>query len=628
MNYLSVENLTKSYSHKVLFEAISFGIEKGQKVALVAKNGSGKSSLFNILLKKEQADSGAFSFRNEIQVGFLEQEPELNPKHTILEAVLDSKNPVIMAVQNYEKALLSGTGFDDALEKMEFYKAWDYEAKVKQILGKLKIDTIDRKVEQLSGGQKRRIALAQLLIEEPEFIILDEPTNHLDLEIIEWLEDYLDRSQMTLLMVTHDRYFLERICTDILELDQGNLYRYKGNYSYYLEKKGEREQNEAQNLSKAKNLMIKELDWVRKQPQARGTKAKYRLDAFDVLKEKVSKKVDNQGLELSVLSRRMGRKILELNHVNKSFGDLKLVEDFSYIFKRRERIGIVGKNGVGKTTFLNLLTGQEPLDGGTIEKGETVTYGYYTQKGIKFNEEARVIDIIKDIAEFIPIDDKGNTVSASQMLERFLFTPESQYNLVSKLSGGERKRLYLLTILMANPNFLILDEPTNDLDIITLNVLEDFLQSYQGCVIIVSHDRYFMDKLVDELFVFEGEGLIRCFSGTYSYYFATEKERERLEDLEKKAADKQKKENKQNTNNKTSSDKKKGLSYKENQELQSLEKELAILEIEKEKITDILNKTTNSDDLMKLSADFSKTEETIDEKTMRWLELEEIRTEG
>lgn len=625
MNYLSVENLTKSYSHKVLFEAISFGIEKGQKVALVAKNGSGKSSLFNILLKKEQADSGAFSFRNEIQIGFLEQEPELNPKHTILEAVLDSKNPVIQAVQNYEKALLSGVGFDDALEKMEFYKAWDYEAKVKQILGKLKIDTIDRKVEQLSGGQKRRIALAQLLIEEPEFIILDEPTNHLDLEIIEWLEDYLDRSQMTLLMVTHDRYFLERICTDILELDKGNLYRYKGNYSYYLEKKGEREQNEAQNLSKAKNLMVKELDWVRKQPQARGTKAKYRLDAFEELKEKVSKKVDNQGLELSVLSRRMGRKILELDHVNKSFGDLKLVEDFSYIFKRRERIGIVGKNGVGKTTFLNLLTGQEPLDGGTIEKGETVTYGYYTQKGIKFNEEARVIDIIKDIAEFIPIDEKGNTVSASQMLERFLFTPESQYNLVSKLSGGERKRLYLLTILMANPNFLILDEPTNDLDIITLNVLEDFLQSYQGCVIIVSHDRYFMDKLVDELFVFEGEGKIRCFSGTYSYYFATEKERERLEDLEKKAADKQKKENKQNTQ--TSSTKKKVLSYKEKQELESLEKELAKLEQEKDTITNLLNTTTNPDDLMKLSDDFSKIEQNIDEKTMRWLELEEIRTE-
>ncbi len=627
MNYLSVENLSKSYSHKTLFSNISFGIEKGQKVALVAKNGSGKSSLFNVLIQKDKPDAGKYSFRKGIQVGFLEQAPALNDNHSVLEAVLDSDNPVITAIRNYEQALLSeNADVNSALEQMEFHKAWDYEAKVKQILGKLKIDKIDRKVGLLSGGQKKRIAMAQLLIEEPEFLILDEPTNHLDLEIIEWLEDYLDRSNMTLLMVTHDRYFLERICDEILELENGELYRHKGNYSYYLEKKAEREQNQAQSISKAKNLMVKELAWVRRQPQARGTKAKYRLDAFHELKKKATQKIDDTELELSVQTRRLGGKILELTNVQKAFGDLPIVNDFSYIFKKKERIGIVGKNGVGKTTFLNMLTGKESVDNGIVEKGETVTFGYYTQSGISFSEEAKVIDVIKDIAEYIPIDDKGNTISASQMLERFLFTPEVQYNIVSKLSGGERKRLYLLTILMENPNFLILDEPTNDLDIVTLNVLEDFLSLYQGCVMVVSHDRYFMDKLVDHLFVFEGNGEIRDFTGSYSYYFALEKEKEREQEQEQRRLEKEKKERESLQEKPTK--KKHGLTYKENQELQSLEGIIDELERRKEEITVLLTTTTNTEELVKLSEEFSQVEEDLDEKTMRWLELEEIKTES
>ncbi len=625
MNYLSVENISKSYSHKILFENISFGIEKGQKVALVAKNGSGKTSLFNILIKKEQADSGIFSFRKGVQVGFLEQTPTLNENHSVLEAVLSSGNPVIRAVREYEQAMLSNGDMEKALEQMEFHKAWDYESKVKQILGKLKIDKIDRKVGLLSGGQKRRIALAQLLIEEPEFLILDEPTNHLDLEIIEWLEEYLEKSNMTLLMVTHDRYFLERICNEILELEDGNLYRHKGNYSYYLEKKAEREQNLAQNISKAKNLMVKELAWVRRQPQARGTKAKYRLDAFHELKKKATQKIDDSLLELSVQTKRLGGKILELEHITKSFDELKIVDDFSYTFKKKERIGVVGKNGVGKTSFLNLLTGEDSVDSGSVVKGETVTFGYYTQSGINFKEDARVIDIIKDIAEYIPIDDKGNTISASQMLERFLFTPEAQYNLVRKLSGGERKRLYLLTILMANPNFLILDEPTNDLDIITLNVVEDFLHAYQGCVIVVSHDRYFMDKLVDHLFVFEGDGIISDFTGSYSYYFAVEKEKERVREQEERQAEQKRKESVAQVEVKTEGEVRK-LSYKENMELEKLESEIEQIEEEKEQITQQLSNETIVDKLQELSHNFAKLEEELEQKTMRWLYLEDVKS--
>ncbi len=568
MNYLSVENLSKSYPHRVLFDNISFGIDKGQKVALIAKNGSGKSSLISILKGLDTPKSGQFAFNKEIDVAFLDQAPTLNNDLTVMDAIFEKNSPIVQAIKEYDLALANTENaerFDRALAQMEQLEAWDYEARLKEMLSFLKINNLDQKISELSGGQKKRIALAQVLLDEPDFLILDEPTNHLDLEIIHWLEGFLERSNLTLLMVTHDRYFLERICNTIFELDNGNLYKYSGNYSTYLEQKAQREELEAIGIKKAKNLMSKELDWIRRQPKARGTKAKYRVEAFDGIKEKASKKIDDSRLEIDLQTKRIGKKILEIEHVNKSFGDFCVVDDFSYLFKRGERIGIIGKNGVGKTSFLNLITKTDTPDSGLITPGETILMGYYKQENEDLKPTQKVIDCIKDIAESIPLA-SGGYISAGQMLEKFLFTPDQQYSPIGKLSGGEKKRLYLLQILMSNPNFLILDEPTNDLDIVTLNVLEDYLESFPGCVLIVSHDRYFMDKLADHLFIFEGKGKIRDFNGQYSDYW---------EDAKNDKPDKVKKETPQKPIKKEETIQKK-LSYAEKKEIEELEKETKV----------------------------------------------------
>lgn len=624
MNYLSVENVSKAYGDKTLFENISFGIDKGQKVALVAKNGTGKSTLLKILVDQESPDTGQLSFRKDIQVGFLTQDPQFGDARTILEAVLYSQNPVIQAIRFYEECLQNPDNQDkmqEALLLMDNHKAWDYEVKIKQILSKLSVGELQKSVDKLSGGQRKRVALAKILIDEPDFLILDEPTNHLDLDMIEWLEEYLSGQQVSLLMVTHDRYFLERVCNVILELDQGTMFRYPGNYSYYLQNKAEREQQEIRTVEKARNLMRKELDWIRRQPKARGTKSKARIDAFQELKKTAQKDTRKKELELGMQTNRLGKKIIELNNLQKSYGELKILTGFSYNFKRGEKVGIVGRNGVGKSTFLHILTQDQNPDAGEVIKGETVVFGYYKQDGIQLAEDKRVIEVVQDIAEYIPIS-SGHKLSASQLLERFLFSPKAQYAYVSTLSGGEKRRLYLLTILAQSPNFLILDEPTNDLDILTLNVLEDFLQDFMGCIVIVTHDRYFMDKLVDHLFIFEGDGIIRDFNGPYSEYRAVREFEAEQAALKAKAADKVKPKAPEKT--KVNNSEKRKLSYKEQKEYESLELEIEELEKQKENIEEILNSGSLShDELMQKSAELGQIMEQIDQKTDRWLELGE-----
>jgi ABC transport system ATP-binding/permease protein len=621
VNYLLAESLSKSYGIKTLFDNISFSVDKGQKIALVAKNGTGKSSLLKILIGGDTPDTGSVYLRKEITTSLLEQEPDLDNNATILESVFHNDTPVMKATRMYEDALEhpeNANLMQEAYEAMEQSGAWDFEAKVKTVLSQLDIHHLDAKIKTLSGGQKKRVALAKVLIEEPDFLIMDEPTNHLDLDMIEWLEEYLDRANMTLLMVTHDRYFLENVCNVILELDKGILYRHKGNYSYYLEKKAAREENEKSNLVKTKNLFRSELEWIRKQPRARGTKAKSRVDAFQEIKQKASKKLEEEKLQINIDSKRIGGKILELHHLKKSFGEKKIINDFSYKFKDKERLGIVGKNGAGKTTFLHMLTGKAEPDGGKIVKGETVHIGYYTQDGMKLKEDKRVIEVLKDIAEFIPLKG-GKTLSASQLLETFLFEPESQYTFVSKLSGGEKRRLYLLTILISNPNFLILDEPTNDLDVLTLQVLEDFLYDFPGCVLIVSHDRYFMDRLTQHLFVFEGDGIISDFNGTYSEYRAIQE----LKVIEKYNPLKEIKVKEENT--KTAAAEKKKLSYKEQREFEQLEKEMPELEKRKIALTELLSSgTLNTEDFNKAAEDLGNIVTQLEEKEMRWLELSEM----
>ncbi len=620
MNYLLTENLSKSYGIKTLFENISFSIDKGQKIALVAKNGTGKTSLLKILIGLDTPDTGTVYLRKEITTSLLEQEPDLNENSTILEAVFHNDTPVMKATRQYEYALEhpeNETLMQQAFDAMEQSGAWDFDSKVKTVLAQLNIHHLDQKIKTLSGGQKKRIALAKVLLEEPDFLIMDEPTNHLDLEMIEWLEDYLDRSNMTLLMVTHDRYFLENVCNVILELDKGILYRHKGNYSYYLEKKAAREENEKSNLIKTKNLFRSELEWIRKQPRARGTKAKSRVDAFQEIKQKASKNLEEERLKINIDVQRVGGKILELHNVNKSFGELKIINDFSYKFKDRERVGIVGRNGVGKSTFLHLLTEQAQPDSGKVVKGETIKIGYYTQEGMKLKEDKRVIEVLKDIADFIPLKG-GKVLSASQLLETFLFDAESQYTFVSKLSGGEKRRLYLLTVLIANPNFLILDEPTNDLDVLTLQVLEDFLDDFPGCVLIVSHDRYFMDRLSEHLFVFEGNGIISDFNGTYSEYRAIEE----LKKEEKNVVLKPSKLPEEKP--KSVSAEKKKLSYKEQREFENIETEIARLETEKTRLTELLSSSIlDNDSLQKTAENLTQIIAEIDAKTDRWVELSE-----
>ena len=619
MNYLSVENLTKSYGIRVLFKDITFGIEQGQKVAFIAKNGTGKSTFLKILFGTENYDSGNVVFRKDLKVVFLHQTPVFPDELTISEVIFKADSEQINAILDYEKAVLNpddNETMQKAFDRMDALDAWTYEIKIKQILGQLNIHHLDQKIGELSGGQQKRVALAQVLIEEPDFIILDEPTNHLDIEMIEWLENYLSKENITILMVTHDRYFLERVCNEIIELDDQTLYKYKGNYSYFLQKKQEREEVFEANVDKAKNLYRKELEWMRRMPKARGTKAKSREDAFYQTREIAHQRKDNSKVDIEVNMNRLGSKILEIHHARKAFGTLKILDDFNYIFKNRERVGIVGKNGVGKTTFLDLILGKQKLDGGKIVLGETVVFGYYTQSGMKLKDDKRVIETIKDIAEIIPLT-KGKKLTAAQLLERFLFPKNMHYNYVEKLSGGEKRRLYLLTILMLNPNFLILDEPTNDLDIITLNVLEDFLMDFPGCLMIVSHDRYFMDKLVDHLFVFEGEGKIKDFIGKYNDYrlLVKETETEQKNQEQPKVIVDQPKKEKPKTK----------LSFKEKMEFEQLEKELEELENKKQELSDRLNDNiTDHEELIRLTKELGDTTTTLDAKTDRWLELSEF----
>lgn len=623
MNYLSVENLSKSFGERVLFENISFGIDKGQKVAFIAKNGTGKSTLLKILAGEAGYDSGSVVFRNGIKTGILQQSPNYDDKLTISQTIFKTSSEQIDAILEYEKAIANPNDnerMQKAFEQMDALDAWDYEVRIKQILGQLQIHDLDQKIGELSGGQQKRIALAQVLIEEPDFIILDEPTNHLDLDMIEWLENYLSKDNITILMVTHDRYFLERVCNEIIELDEKTLYRYKGNYSYFLEKKEERESIFSANVDKAKNLYRKELEWMRRMPKARGTKAKSREDAFYDTEKIAKQKKDTSKVEMEVNMTRLGGKILELYHVKKSFGDLKILEDFNYVFKKQEKIGIVGKNGVGKTTFLNILLGLEKIDGGKVVSGETVVYGYYTQKGMQFKEEKKVIEVIKDIAEVIPLT-KGRSLTAAQLLEKFLFHKSMHYNQIAKLSGGEKRRLYLLTILIKNPNFLILDEPTNDLDVMTLSVLEDFLEDFQGCLIIVTHDRYFMDKLVDHLFIFEGDGKVNDYLGKYSDY-REELKQQQLAGKKAESAKANKTPEKQNEKIATPKTK---LSYKEKIELEQLDKDIEALENKKAELMKVLEANqANHEEIIKITTQLGEISTQLDEKGERWLYLSEF----
>lgn len=617
MNYLTVNNLSKYYGDKLLFENITFFIDKGQKVALIAKNGTGKSSLIKILQGLEPPESGDYKFHKDITPGFLVQEPNFDDNKSVYQTIMHADNPILLASLEYEKALDGHGDLQQAMSKMEELHAWDYEQQVKLILSKFRIEDLDQKVGSLSGGQKKRLALAILLLEAPDIFILDEPTNHLDMDMIEWLEDYLGKNNITLLMITHDRYFLENICNEILELDGGILYKHRGNYSKYLENKELREENQRINIEKAQNTFRKELEWMRRQPKARTTKAQSRVDNFENVKAAATAKVQDKAVEIEVKMQRLGGKILELHNISKRYADKILLDKFTHKFQRGERIGIVGRNGCGKSTLLNILIGQETYDSGNIVLGETVAFGYYNQKGLQLKSDKKVIDVIKDIAEFLPVG-KG-TISASQLLERFLFTPSQQHNLVSTLSGGERRRLYLLTILMKNPNFLILDEPTNDLDILTLQVLEDFLMEFKGCLLIVSHDRYFLDKLTDHLFVFEGNGKIRGFLGNYNEYRIQLKEEQKQFLAEEKT--------KQQEAIKTTviTPIKRKLSFKEQTEFAQLEKDIDQLNTEKFVLAEKLSGIgTDHAEIQKLASRIEEIILTLENKELRWLELSEF----
>ena len=624
MVQLNIDKLTKSFGDLMLFEDITFGIEQGQKIGLIAKNGSGKTTLLNIIAGKEDYDSGSVVFRNDLRVGYLEQSPVYPEGLTVLQACFYSKNETVKLIAEYEQAMSSGdhSNLNDILERMDALKAWDYEERAKQMLGQLKIHNLDQKVESLSGGQLKRVALANVLITDPELIILDEPTNHLDLEMTEWLEGYLSRANISILMVTHDRYFLDRVCNEIIEIDRKQIYQYKGNYNYYLEKRAERVEAQNAEVERANNLLRKELDWMRRQPQARGTKAKYRIDAFYELEKKAKQQREAGQVNLDVKASYIGSKIFEAKHVSKRFDDLKITEDFNYIFARYEKLGIVGNNGTGKSTFIKMLMGEVEPDSGCFDIGETVRFGYYSQEGLQFDEQMKVIDVVQKIAEYIDLGD-GRKMSVSQFLNFFLFTPEKQHNYVYKLSGGEKRRLYLCTVLMRNPNFLVLDEPTNDLDIVTLNVLEEYLRSFKGCVIVVSHDRYFMDKVVDHLLVFRGQADIKDFPGNYTQYREWKDYQDQLE-KEQEAA-KQAKAAPEPEKPRRQEQPKKKLTFKEKKEFEVLDAEIPQLEAEKAEIEAALSSgTLSTDELLAKSDRITKLIEEIDEKTLRWLELSEF----
>lgn len=618
VSYLQVENLTKSFGDLVLFSDLSFGIAEGQRIGLIAKNGSGKTTLLNILAGKEGYDEGRITFRRDLRVGYLEQSPSYPSELTVLEACFYHGNSTVQLIKEYEHCMETpgNPGMDELLLRMEHEKAWDYERRAKQILSQLKIRDFDQPIKQLSGGQLKRVALANVLITEPDLLIMDEPTNHLDLEMTEWLEEYLNKGSLSLLMVTHDRYFLDRVCSEIIEIDNWQIYSYKGNYSYYLEKRQERMEATNAEIARANNLYRTELEWMRRMPQARGHKARYREEAFYELEKVAKQRTYEANVKLDVKASYIGSKIFEADHLCKRFGDLKILDDFSYIFSRYEKMGIVGNNGTGKSTFIKILMGLEKPDSGVLDIGETVRFGYYSQDGLQFDDQMKVIDVVTDIAEVIELGN-GKQLTASQFLQHFLFTPETQHSYVYKLSGGERRRLYLCTVLMRNPNFLVLDEPTNDLDIVTLQVLEEYLCNFKGCVIVVSHDRYFMDKVVDHLLVFRGQGDIRDFPGNYSDY--------RDWKLAKASHDKAVSKPKEEKTQRVRLNEKRRMTFKERKEFEQLEQDIACLEEEKKLIEDSLcSGELSVDELTEKSKRLPLLEAELDEKTMRWLELSEI----
>nr|WP_299384285.1 ABC-F family ATP-binding cassette domain-containing protein [Allomuricauda sp.] len=622
MNLLTIEDISKSYGELVLFSNISFGINKGQKIALIAKNGSGKTSILNIISGKDRSETGQVVSRKGITISFLEQEPRLDPNLTIEETIFTTDNEILKVIANYERAVQdpdNTEAYQRAFDAMERHNAWDFETQYRQILFKLHLDQLDAKVSTLSGGQIKRLALANALLNKPDVLILDEPTNHLDLEMIEWLEAYFTKENITLFMVTHDRYFLERVCNEIIELDNNQLYSYKGNYSYYLKEKEARMEREAVEQHKTKLLFKKELDWMRRQPKARTTKSKSRIDDFKEIKKKAHQRRQDHQVQLELNMERLGSKILELHNISKSYGDKVILNKFDYNFTRGERVGIIGRNGTGKSTFLNLITQTEPPDGGKVVVGDTIRFGYYTQKGIDSKTGQKVIDVVREFGDYIPLK-KGRQISAQQLLERFLFDRKKQYDYVEKLSGGERKRLYLCTVLIQNPNFLILDEPTNDLDIVTLNVLEGFLLDFPGCLIVVSHDRYFMDKIVDHLFVFKGDGLVEDFPGNYSDYRAYENSRITAErEAKNTSAVKAEK-----TSWKEKDDSRK-LSYQEQKEHKQLEKDIQKLEEQKSMLQNkFLEPGLEGDAITELSIALKEVTDAIETKTERWFELSAI----
>lgn len=624
VSFLQVDGLTKSFGDLVLFENITFGVAQGQKIGLIAKNGSGKTTLLNIIAGKEDYDEGSIVFRNDLRVGYLEQAPHYPEGLTVLQACFYSQNETVRLLAEYEQALMDNDTdkLNSLLERMDSLKAWDYEQRAKQILGELKIHNLEQKVESLSGGQLKRVALANVLITEPELIILDEPTNHLDLEMTEWLEDYLNRSTISILMVTHDRYFLDRVCSEIIEIDRKQIYQYKGNYSYYLEKRQERIDAQNAEVERAGNLLRKELDWMRRQPQARGTKAKYRIDAFYELEKKAHQQREAGHVNLDVKASYIGSKIFDAVDVCKRFDNLKITDHFNYTFARYEKMGIVGNNGTGKSTFIKMLLGEIQPDSGHFDIGETVRFGYYSQEGLQFDEQMKVIDVVQNIAEYVDLGD-GRKMGVSQFLNYFLFTPDRQHSYVYKLSGGEKRRLYLCTVLMRNPNFLVLDEPTNDLDIITLNVLEEYLRSFKGCVIVVSHDRYFMDKVVDHLLVFRGNADIKDFPGNYTQYRAWKEEQDALKKQEEQALQ-SKQAVVEEKSRRPEKEVKRRLTFKERKEFEALDAEIPALEAEKKELeTAMSSGTLSTEELLAKSARITALIEELDEKTMRWLELSE-----
>lgn len=617
---LQINNLTKSFGDRVLFSNISFGIAEGDKIGLIAENGAGKTSLLNIIAGKEPGDSGRIVFRNDIRFAYLEQSPQFDPGLTVLEACFQSGNEAVKVIARYEEIISSGNHqeLDEILAKMDMLKAWDYEQRIRQILSQLKIFRLDQKIGELSGGQIKRVALANVLISEPELIMLDEPTNHLDLEIVEWLEGYLSRSAISLLMVTHDRYFLDRVCSQIIEIDDRQIYTYKGNYAYYLEKREERIAAQHAETESARNIYRKELDWMRRQPQARATKAKSRIDAFHELEEKLKQRRQTGDIRLSAKGSYIGKKIFEACNVTKSFGEIKITENFNYIFTRYEKMGIIGNNGTGKSTFIKMLLGIEPPDSGSFDIGETVNFGYYSQEGLQFDEQTKVIDVVQKIAEVVDLGN-GNKLTASQFLQHFLFAPAKQHDYVYKLSGGEKRRLHLCTVLIKNPNFLVLDEPTNDLDIVTLNILEEYLIDFKGCLIVISHDRYFMDKVVDHLLCFHGNAEIQDFPGNYTQYREWKTEEDRRVAEETKSSRPSKPVEKAAPATKTR------LTFKERQEFEALEAEIQRLESEKEELTRQLSSgTLSSEELIAASNRITQVIDLIEEKSDRWLELSEF----